>query len=374
MMTRSLYLAMAASVGGLLGFYLLVSTVPSYVALGGAGDLGAGLATGALMLATVLMELAVPKLLATYGYRAAVALGLLLLSLPSLALPLSSGLPLVLAVCLLRGAGLGILMVTGTALMAELVPLERRGEGLGLYGVAVGIPSIVGLPIGLWVAEHVGHTPVFLAAGVLPLLALAAVPGLPSTKPVRATGRGSWSMAGLVAPTLVFTAVTVSVGVIMTFLPLAASPGVVSLAMLIQSLTTPAARWWAGRFGDRNGAKALLTPSLLATAAGIACLAVGDPVVTLAGIALFGAGFGVAMNVTLTMMLERNADSGKVSAVWNLAYDGGMGLGAAGFGLVMGVTGYAAGFVVTAVLVLAAIVPGRRTPSAEVSETAECLS
>lgn len=374
MMTRSLYLAMAAAVGGLLGFYLLVSTVPSYAALGGAGDLGAGLATGALMLATVLMELAVPKLLATYGYRAVVALGLLLLSLPSLALPLSSGLPLVLAVCLLRGAGLGILMVTGTALVAELVPLERRGEGLGLYGVAVGVPSIIGLPVGLWVAEHVGHTPVFLAAGILPLLALAAVPGLPTTRPARETGRGSWSMAGLAAPTLVFTAVTVAVGVIMTFLPLADSPGVVSLAMLIQSLTTPAARWWAGRFGDRNGVRALLTPSLLATAAGIACLAVGDPVATLAGMAVFGAGFGVAMNVTLTMMLERDADSGKVSAVWNLAYDGGMGLGATGFGLVMGFTGYAAGFAITAVLVLVAIVPARRTRAVEVSETVECLS
>jgi hypothetical protein len=42
-------------------------------------------------------------------------------------------------------------------------------------------------------------------------------------------------------------------------------------------------------------------------------------------------GFGVTQNATQTLMYDRVAESGygAVSAVWNLAYDGGMGLGAA---------------------------------------------
>lgn len=358
MLTRSLNLAMAASVGGMLGFYLMLSTVPAYAAAGGAGDLGAGLATGTMMLATVLLELAVPWLLRRYGYRSVIALGLVLLGLPALALPLSSGLPLVLAVCLLRGAGLGILVVAGTALVAEIVPAERRGEGLGVYGVAVGIPSIICLPFGLWVGEHFGYTPVFLAAAILPLAALAAVPGLPTTRPARSMG-GVAGLSGLGAPIVVFGAVTLAVGVMVTFLPLAAPA---SLALLAQSLTTPVARWWAGRVSDRHGADRLLVPALLAAGLGTALLVVvGDQVAMVAGMALFGVGFGIAQNVTLTMMFERNADSGRVSALWNLAYDAGMGIGAAGFGVVMGMTGYAAGFAITAALVFAAIVPARRT-------------
>ncbi|WP_347648069.1 hypothetical protein [Nonomuraea sp. B10E15] len=56
------------------------------------------------------------------------------------------------------------------------------------------------------------------------------------------------------------------------------------------------------------------------------------------GAALFGAGFGAAQNVTLVLMFARSSPSasGRVSALWNLAYDGGMGVGAVGFGLVAG--------------------------------------
>jgi hypothetical protein len=52
-----------------------------------------------------------------------------------------------------------------------------------------------------------------------------------------------------------------------------------------------------------------------------------------AGAAVFGLGFGVAQNSTQTLMYDRVPESGHsaVSALWNLAYDGGMGVGAAGF-------------------------------------------
>lgn len=373
MLTRSLNLAMAASVGGMLGFYLLVSTVPSYAAAGGAGEVGAGLATGAMMATTVLLELAVPWLLSRFGYRTVMGLGLALLGLPALALPLSSGLPLVLAVCLLRGAGLGIVVVAGTALAADLVPAERRGEGLGLYGVAVGVPSIIGLPLGLWASEHLGFTPVFLAAGLVPLAALAAVPGLPTTRP--AMSGGVAGVSGLAGPTVVFGATTLAVGVIVTFLPLAGSPQLASLALLAQSVMTPLARWWAGKHGDKYGSSRLLVPAVLAAAAGTALLVLPQhPVAMVAGMALFGAGFGIAQNVTLAMMFERvpRAEFGKVSALWNLAYDAGMGIGAVGFGLVIGATGYAVGFGLTALLIVASLVPARRTAGFQRESIATC--
>jgi len=133
-------LLLIVAVGALSGFYLLLSVVPLYAAAAGAGGLGAGLATGAMMLSTVLAELAVPRLAGRFGYRAVMALGLILLGAPAAALAASPGLPLVLAASLARGAGLGIVVVAGTALAAGAAPAGRRGEGLGVYGVAVGVP------------------------------------------------------------------------------------------------------------------------------------------------------------------------------------------------------------------------------------------
>jgi predicted MFS family arabinose efflux permease len=107
----------------------------------------------------------------------------------------------------------------------------------------------------------------------------------------------------------------------------------------------------------------LLVPGVLTGAAGIGALAwTGNPAAVLGGMVLFGAGFGVAQNVTLTLMFDRVPPSGygTVSAMWNLAYDAGLGLGAAGFGVVAAQTGYAAAFALTAAVMLVALTPAWR--------------
>ena len=59
----------------------------------------------------------------------------------------------------------------------------------------------------------------------------------------------------------------------------------------------------------------------------------------------------------MAMMFERVSPAryGTASALWNLAYDGGFGLGAAGFGMVAAQTGYPVGFAITAAVMLAAL-------------------
>jgi predicted MFS family arabinose efflux permease len=82
----------------------------------------------------------------------------------------------------------------------------------------------------------------------------------------------------------------------------------------------------------------------------------------LAGALLFGAGFGVSQNASQALMFERVSPSGygMVSALWNLAYDAGLGLGAAGFGALAAHTGIPGSFVVTAAATLATLVLARR--------------
>ncbi|MFB9681582.1 MFS transporter [Streptosporangium vulgare] len=401
-LSRPVVLLLVASLGALGGFYLLAPVVPLYAATSGAGGVGAGLATGTMMLGTVLTEFAAPGLLRAYGYRTVMALGLFLLGAPALLLPASASMPPVLGICLARGAGLGLVVVAGAALMAELVPADRRGEGLGLYGVAVGIPSIACLPLGLWLSEHIGHGPVFVAGAASALLGLAAVPGLPSLR-ARAekhggsqgetrngTRGGSRSEThdgigsgprsgsrsgtrggilgvlrdgGVARPAIVFAMVTPAAGVLLTFLPLAAPEGsydLVALALLTQSCVTPLARWAAGRYGDRHGSARLLVPAVLAAALGTAGLFWVDvPLAMIVGMGLFGAGFGMAQNATLALMFERAPESafGQVSAAWNLAYDAGLGAGAVGFGLLAGAVGYPVGFAVTAAVLFTALAP-----------------
>ncbi|GAA3250573.1 MFS transporter [Nonomuraea helvata] len=363
LLSRPMVFLGVTSLASMTSFYLLVPIVPLYAASGGSGNMGAGLSTGVTMLATVLMELVMPRLLARYGYRASMALGVLLLGVPSALLVLSAALPVVLATSLARGAGLAIVVVVGPALVAELAPVQRRGEALGVYGVAVGIPAILGLPIGLWLVPLVGHGPVFLAGTGLALLALIGIPWLPQeAAPVEQHGGVLRPLrhAALARPVIVFAAITLAAGVLLTFLPLAVpagSPGTAATALLAHSCAMPLARWAAGRYGDRHGQSVLLVPAVIAAVIGMAGIVwLDNPYTVIVGAALFGAGFGAAQNVTLVLMLARSSSSafGQVSALWNLAYDGGMGIGAVGFGLVAGPAGYPAGFaLIVAVLALA---------------------
>jgi MFS family permease len=162
-------------------------------------------------------------------------------------------------------------------------------------------------------------------------------------------------------PTFVFAAVTVAAGISVTFLPLAAhNRTVVAVALLIQAVTAPPARWVAGRLGDRVGPMKLLAPAMLLAAVGAGSLVfVDSPAAVIVGSAFFGIGFGAAQNLTLATMYDRVPKSryGQVSAVWNLAYDGGWGVGAIVFGFVVAGTGYRLAFGLTAAIVAVAILP-----------------
>jgi MFS family permease len=355
--------------GSGLSMYLLTSVVPLYLAAHGSGGVGAGLSTAAMMFSAVAVELLVPRMLARWGYRVVLGLGLILLGAPSLVLLASASLPVVLAVCIVRGAGLAILVVGAVALVADLTPSTRRGEALGVYGVAVGVPAVIGLPLGVYLTNVIGFGALFVLAAVASLAGLIALAGLPdkvSTEEQHVKVLGGVRKSGLLMPSLVFAAVTVAAGISVTFLPLAVAGdkhSLVATALLLQAIAAPAARWLAGRNADRLGPAKLLAPALVLAAAGAGSLVfLPSPVAILLGSACFGIGFGAAQNLTLTLMYNRVDRSryGQVSALWNLAYDGGWGAGALVFGAIVGGTGFPIAFALTAAVVALAVVPAVR--------------
>ncbi|MFI7005295.1 MFS transporter [Streptomyces sp. NPDC050145] len=367
LVTRPLLLRFVSIVGASTGFFLLLSVVPLYAeASGGGGGSAAGLATGALMLATVGGELATPWFVARFGYRLTLAAGLVLLGAPALVLTVSGSALWITAVCVVRGLGFACTVVAGGALTASLIPPERRGEGLALVGIVSGVPSLVALPLGVWLVAHVGYGPVCVAGGMAALAALVTVPGLPDREPDSGPSigvRAGLRTTALLRPAIVFAATALAAGIIVTFLPLAvpsASTGLVAAALFVQSAASTAARWGAGRRGDRHGPASLVLPGLIVAAAGTLLIALThSPVAVVVGVAVFGVGFGVTQNATLTLMYARVPASGygTVSALWNFAYDAGMGVGAVGFGVLAGWTGYPWAFAFTAALMLTALAP-----------------
>src|SRR5699024_1851033 len=154
---------------GFSGFSALMPVAPLWAAEGGAASIGVGAVNGVLMLFTVLTQPFVPSLLRTWGWGPVMATGLLLLGLPSLAHLASDALPLTLALAAVRGLGFGVLTVTGSAAVANLVAPRRQGAAVGVYGLGIAVPQVLLMPAGPWLVELVGFWVVF-TLGALPVL------------------------------------------------------------------------------------------------------------------------------------------------------------------------------------------------------------
>ena len=119
-------------------------------------------------------------------------------------------------------------------------------------------------------------------------------------------------------------------------------------------------RYFAGSAADRFGeAGRLYIPGQLTSFVGMALMAA----VILAGwsvwwlvvaAALFGIGFGVVQQEALLSMFQRlpRTRSSEASALWNISYDGGTGVGSIVFAGVVAGAGYAGGYAAGAVVIL----------------------
>lgn len=352
---RSFRYLLIATIGGFSGYALLLPVVPLWAVAGGAGEIAAGATNAVFMLVTVLTQLAMPWLLKRTDCRGLFALGTAMIGAPTPLFALSSDMWMLFTVSALRGVGFGLLTVTGSALTAELVPVAQRGRAAAYYGLAIGLPNVALLPAGVWLSGRIGFGPLFWAAGVVPIVAALTIVGIERVR-TRARERGVSARPATLLPSwtiMVFN--TAAAGGLTAFLPLAVDPAVAPAALLIFAAATMFGRWLAGHLGDRFGQRGVLAPSVLLGGMGVVLLALAawaaDPV-ALAGAAVFGAGFGAVQNTTLILMLER-VDSATASTAWNIAYDGGHGLGAIGFGILIAASGYPATFAITGVLLLA---------------------
>jgi predicted MFS family arabinose efflux permease len=348
-----------ATVLGFTSFTLTLASLPAYAVAGGAAADTAGLVTAVFLAVTVAGQSVVPALTARFGAGPVLAAGLVALGAPSPLYAVDDGLLWLSAVSAVRGLGFAVLTVLGATLAARVAPPERRGESIGLYGLAIAVPNLAFVPAGVALVLG-GHAAWMAWLAAAPVLALPLVPGV--VRGVRAeprTGTSSSRAAVLaaLAPSGVLLVVTLAGGGLVTFLPIERPDGVVATAaLLVFGVTAALSRWRTGALADRTGTRLLLPLALLLSAGGMAVVALGLEAGAgwvLAGSAVFGAGYGTVQNLTLLAAFARAGESGATtaSAVWNASFDAGTAVGA----LVLGLVAAGVGLPWTYVLVAGAL-------------------
>ncbi|MEV7866673.1 MFS transporter [Streptomyces sp. NPDC088124] len=356
------------------GFALLLPVSPAWAVHGGADEFGAGLVTAVLMAATVLAQLCVRTTLRTLGWSRTLALGALLLGLPSLLQALSDHLLPVLLTTALRGAGFGIVTVCGATAAAVLAPRGRQGAAIGLYGLAVALPQVVLTSAAPWLT-HTFALPAVIACGVLPVLALPWTRALghaveartgspePQDGPARNPAPATTVLRRIRRPLAVLLLVTAAGGAVLAFAPqFTTTPALAATGLLALTATAALARWGCGELADRIALRPITGILALTACAGTALIAsaVGSDSATvpalMAGLLLLGAAYGGLQSLTLVQAFHYAGAENRhaTSVAWNIGYDAGTGLGSLMLGLAAQVATFSAGFVTLSVLLAAA--------------------
>ncbi len=339
------------SVLAFASFFLTLSALPLYSVAVGTAPAAAGLVTTVMLIATVATQALVPSLVNRFGLLPVLALGLVMLGAPAPLYLLGHQFWWVLTVSGLRGIGFAVITVLLPLTASRMVVPGRRGEAIGVYGLAIAVPNLVGVPVGVALTSA-GHFGWVAIAAASPLLALPLLPSIGrSLRPSETAGSGavtssSASALRSIAPVvLVLLVVTLSGGGVLTFLPVARPSGALATAALLAFGSTGAlGRWRAGVLSDRIGARLLLPLSVVLAAFGLGTAAVGlaagsgsgGVALVLGGAAVLGLGYGSVQNITLVVAFERAGAEHETtaSAAWNAAFDAGTAIGALLVGVV----------------------------------------
>lgn len=299
-------------------------------------------------------------------------IGLLVLSVGSFAL--IGHLLLLLLMRMVQGVGWGLSTTASGTVATDLIPPQRRGEGLGYYGLSINLAMTIGPALGLAIIGW-NHFPVlFLLSALLSLGALLLVTGirfrpLPAlcghiqAASATAAKKGAWDIIEKTAlfPATLTLFITVTFGGISTFLPLyAAEKGIAGIQwyFILYAFTLMITRPLAGKLYDCKGHRAVFIPGAVLIITAMLFLAwMNHTWMLLFASMLYGAGFG-AIQPAMQAWAVQNAPpdrKGMANATFFSSFDLGIGLGAILFGIIAPVIGYSGIYLIGASSVVVSI-------------------
>jgi MFS family permease len=247
---------------------------------------------------------------------------------------------------LLHGFSTGFKPTGTAAFIADIVPVERRGEAMGLLGVTGALGMAFGPAFGSWVAEHFSLNVMFYCSSAAALLSLLVQGTLTETLPLAQRRRFSFSLLRLkwaevleprvLAPAVVTALCLFPYGAVLTVIPdqsrlLGLAGPTKGLFYICYTAASLSVRLVAGKASDTHGRVPVLRLSAGILAVGLALL-VWSPSVPgfLVAAVVFGIGTGLNSPTLYawTIDLSHPEHRGRGVATMYIALELGIGLGA----------------------------------------------
>jgi MFS family permease len=260
----------------------------------------------------------------------------------------------VLAIRFINGFAFGISTTSSTTIASDIIPRKRFGEGMGYFSLSISLGLALAPALGLAVFEMFDFQITTFTAAALIVIAVGMSIFIRSPKSERRTAprRLSPYERSAIAPSVVMLFSAIPNGAVLGFISLyAASIGVADIGFYftVCAISMLLTRPLFGRAIDRFGFNIAVFPGLAMMAGGMLFVAgASDLMHFLFGGALLGTGYGAIQTALQTMSLINAPRErfGAANATFFTGIDGGVGIGSVLGGVLSGILGYSAMYLV----------------------------
>ena len=310
--------------------------------------LGGGFAMAAAMvgmrgIGTMLSDVPSGLLVARFGDKAVMVIGLLLLLTMAVGCALTKSPWLLGFLALGFGAGAGMFLLARLTFITDTVQLNQRGRVISVMAGLHRAGALVGPLVAGFSAEHIGYEPVFVGAALLFAICLVTVvifskggrhsqkkgTTVPIRQIIRAQ-RHTFMTAGVVMVMLSFLRHSRVLMIPLVGVSLGLGETEVGLAFSLSSLVDMLMFFPAGLILDHAGRKYALAPSLFFLGTAIVLLPLATGFVQFCGFAMLaglGNGFGTGIFMTLGGDFSPSNGRSEFLGVWRLVGDAGGAVG-----------------------------------------------
>jgi MFS family permease len=320
-------------------FYFLIPTLPVYLEeVLHAGKREMGLIIGTYTLAALMVRPVSGFALDTIGRKLIFLVSISLFSVLFLIYPLALTVFPLIVLRFLHGLSWGASTTAGFTLVVDLVPVEKRGRGIGYFGLAFTVAMSIGPVIGLKVMGQNHFTSLFLVAGVVSTLGILMaflVRYPPYRRPEKILFSWKMLISRLSLPVAVnMLILAASYGGVLTFITIyARENGLGSYSgwfFFIMAIGTSLTRVFSGSLFDRYGPTWISVSGIISVSGGLLLLAHAPvlPFFVVSGF-FIGVGFGVIFP-TLQTMANNVVDPetrGAANSTFLTGLDMGIGIG-----------------------------------------------
>ena len=357
--TRDFILICVTNLFLFMGFQMTLPTLPLFVQELGGSDQLIGLVVGIFTFSALLLRPYAGHALESKGRGFVYMTGMLIFIISIGSYAFVASIAFLFIMRILQGVGWGMSSTASGTIATDLIPPERRGEGMGYFGLSGNLALAFGPSLGLFLIGEVSFKTLFLLISSLGILVLILSSRIRFKKVEQSTHKAVPVKFDLyestaLRPAILMFFITVTFGGIASFLPLyAAEKNVegIEYYFFMYALFLLISRIFAGKIYDTKGHLYVYPPGAILIVIAMLLLAwLPNTFVMLIAASLYGLGFGSVQPALQAWSVARASQNrkGMANATLFSFFDLGVGAGAIVFGQLAGVFGYGSIYIASA--------------------------